>query len=93
MVKMNMRKIKDATEQLKDENNLIEKQHRSIICFNCSNPATHKLIRGLGGYPNYRESLICNMCSDSIQKLRDYEWDINGIIGIYKLKRYLKKNI
>ena len=28
MNKMNMRKIRDATEQLKDENNSIEKRHR-----------------------------------------------------------------
>ena len=85
MVKMNMRKIKDATEQLKDEKNSIEKRHRSIICCNCSIPATHKLVTGLGCYPNYHESLICNMCSDSIQKLSDYEWDVHGIIGVYKL--------
>ena len=82
-----MRKIRDATEQLKDENNSIEKRHRSITCctFLCSNPATHKLVTGLGCYPNYHESLLCNMCSDSIQKLSDYEWDVNGIIGVYKL--------
>ena len=35
-----MRKIRDATEQLKDENNSIEKRHRSIICCNCSIPQT-----------------------------------------------------
>ena len=87
MVKMNMRKIKDATEQLKDENNSIEKRYRSITCctFLCSNPATHLLVTGLGCYPNYHESFICNMCSDWIKKLSDYEWDFNGIIGVYKL--------
>ena len=87
MNKMNMRKIKDATEQLKDENNLIGKRHRSIICctFLCSNPATHLLVTGLGCYPNYHESLLCNMCSESIQKLSDYEWDVHRIIGVYKL--------
>ena len=84
---MNMRKIKDATEQLKDENNSIERFYRSITCctFLCSNPATHKLVTGLGCYPNYHESLFCNMCSDSIQKLSDYEWDAHRIIGVYKL--------
>ena len=51
MNKMNMRKIEDVTEQLKDENNSIEKRHRSIICCNCSIPATHKLVTGLGCYP------------------------------------------
>ena len=85
MVKINMRKIKDTTEQLKDENNSIEKRYRSIICCNCSNPATHKLVTGLGRYPNYHESLLCNMCSDSIQKLSAYEWDVHRIIGVYKL--------
>ena len=35
MNKMNMRKIKDSNEQLKDENNSKEKRHRSIICCNC----------------------------------------------------------
>ena len=82
-----MRKIKDATEQLKDENNSIERRYRSITCctFLCSNPATHLLVTGLGCYPNYHESLLCNMCSDSIQKLSYYEWDDNGIIGVYKL--------
>ena len=85
MVKINMRKIKDTTKQLKDENNSIEKRYRSIICCNCSNPATHKLVTGLGCYPNYHESLLCNMCSDSIQKLSDYEWDVHRIIGVYKL--------
>ena len=85
MVKMNMRKIRAKTKELKAENDLIERRHRSIICCTCSNPATHKLVTGLGCYPNYHESLICNMCSDSIQKLNDYEWDVHGIIGVYKL--------
>ena len=85
MVKMNMRKIREKTKELKAENDLIERQHRSIICCKCSNPATHKLVTGLGCYPNYHESLICNTCSDSIQKLNDYEWDVHGIIGVYKL--------
>ena len=85
MVKINMRKIKDTTEQLKDENYSIERQYRSIICCNCSIPATHKLVTGLGRYPNYHESLLCNMCSDSIQKLSDYEWDVHRIIDVYKL--------
>ena len=85
MVKINMRKIKDTTEQLKDENNSIEKRYRSIICCYCSNPATHKLVTGLGCYPNYHESLLCNMCSDRIKKLSDYQWDVHRIIGVYKL--------
>ena len=85
MVKINMRKIKDTTEQLKDENYSIERRYRSIICCNCSIPATQKLVTGLGRYPNYHESLLCDMCSDSIQKLSDYEWDVHRIIGVYKL--------
>ena len=85
MNKLNMRKIKDTTKKLKDENDLIERRYRSIICCKCSKPATHILVTGLGCYPNYHESLICNMCSDSIQKLSDYEWDVHGIIGVYKL--------
>ena len=87
MVKINMRKIKETTEQLKDENDLIERRYRSITCctFLCSNPATHLLVTGLGCYPNYHESLLCNMCSDSIQKLSDYQWDVRGIIDVYKL--------
>ena len=84
---MNMRKIKEATEQLKDENNSIEKRHRSIICctFLCSNPATYLLVRRFEFNLNYHESFICNMCSDWIKKLSDYEWDFNGIICVYKL--------
>ena len=85
MNKINMRKIRDTTKKLKDENDLIERRYRSIICCKCSKPATHILVKGLGCYPNYHESLICNMCSDSIQKLSDYEWDVHGIIGVYKL--------
>ena len=85
MVKMNMKKIKDTTKRLKDENNSIERRYRSTIrCF-CSIPATQKVVTGLDCYPNYRESLVCNMCSDWIQKLSDYEWDYHGIIGVYKL--------
>ena len=30
-------------------------------------------------------STVGNMCSDSIQKLSDYEWDDHRIIGVYKL--------
>ena len=69
MNKMNMRKIRDTTKELKDENDLIERRYRSITCctFSCSNPATHLLVTGLGCYPNYHESLLCNMCSDSIK--------------------------
>ena len=85
MVKINIRKIKDATEQLKDENDLIERRYRSIICCKCSNKATYLLVRHFDGNPNYHESFICNMRSDWIKKLSDYEWDFNGIIGVYKL--------
>ena len=80
-----MRKIRDTTKELKDENDLIERRYRSITCCNCSITATHILVTGLGCYPNYHESLLCNMCSDSIQKLSDYEWDVHRIIGVYKL--------
>ena len=85
MNKINMRKIRDTTKKLKDDNDLIERRYRSIICCKCSNPATHLLVTGLGCYPNYHESLICNMCSDWIKILSDYEWDVHGIIGVYKL--------
>ena len=81
-----MRKIRDTTNELKDENDLIEMRYRFVICstFMCSNPATHLLVTGLGCYPNYHKSLLCNMCSDSIKKQSDYEWDYHGIIGVYK---------
>ena len=85
MVKMNMRKVEDTTKQLKDENDSIKRQYRSVICYTCSIPAMHKLATSLGCYPNYFESFICNMCSDSIQKLSDSEWDVHGVIGVYKL--------
>ena len=85
MNKMNMRKIRDTTKELKDENDLIERQYRSTICFKCSNPATHLLVRRFDFDPNYHESFICNMCSDRIKKLSDYEWDLNKIVGVYKL--------
>ena len=85
MVKMNMRKIEDMTKRLKDDNNSIERRYRSVTCCNCSIPATQKLVTGLGCYHNYFESLLCNMCKDLIQKLSNYEWDIHGIIGVYKL--------
>ena len=87
MNKMNMRKIRDTTKELKDENDLIERRYRSITCctFLCSNPATHLLVRRFDFNPNYHESLLCYKCSDSIQKLSDYEWDANRIIGVYKL--------
>ena len=85
MNKINMRKIRDTTKKLKDDNDLIERRYRSIICCKCSNPATHLLVTGLGCYPNYHESLICNMCSDWTKILSDYEWDVHGIIGVYKL--------
>ena len=51
MVKMNMRKIKDTTEQLKDENNSIEKRHRSIICCNCSKSSNTQTSYRLGLLP------------------------------------------
>ena len=85
MNKINMRKIRDTTKKLKDDNDLIERRYRSIICCKCSNPATHLLVTGLGCYPNYHESLICNMRSDWIKILSDYEWDVHGIIGVCKL--------
>ena len=85
MVKMNMRKIEDTTKQLKDESDLIKRRYRFVICSICSNPATHKLVTGLDCYPNYFESLLCNVCSDRIQKLSDYQWDDRGIIDVYRL--------
>ena len=36
-------------------------------------------------YEEEKVAFICNMCSDSIQTLSDYEWDDHGIIGVYKL--------
>ena len=82
---MNMGKIEDTTKQLKDENDSIKRPYMSVICCTCSIPATHKLVTGLVCYPNYFESFICSMCLDSIQKLSDYEWDVHGNIGVYKL--------
>ena len=83
---MNMGKIEDTTKRLKDENNSIERQYRSVIYYICSIPATHKLVTGLGCcYPNYHESTICNMCSDTIQKLSNYELDDLWIAGVCKL--------
>ena len=82
---MNMGKIEDTTKQLKDESDLIKRRYRSVICSIYSNPATHKLVTGLGCYPNYFESLLCNVCSDRIQKLSDYQWDDRGIIDVYRL--------
>ena len=42
MVKMNMEKIEDTTKQLKDENDLIKRQYRSVTCCTYSIPAMHK---------------------------------------------------
>ena len=85
MVKMNIKKIKDTTKQLKCDNYSIDKRYRSVICCFCSIPATHVLVTGLDCYPEFCEDLICNVCADSIQKLSNYEWDDQGIIGLYEL--------
>ena len=62
MVKMNMKKIKDMTKQLDDENNSIERGYRSVICCFCSIPATRVQVAGLGCYPDYCKNPVCNMC-------------------------------
>ena len=82
-----MRKIIDTTKELKDDNDLIERRYRSITCctFLCSNPATHLLVRRFDFNPNYHETYICNTCSNRIKKLSDFEWDLNRIVGAYKL--------
>ena len=75
-----MREIKDTTKKLKDEN-------ESIKCstYMCPNPTSHILVTGLGCYPNYCESYLCNKCSDRIQKLSDYQWDVLGIIDVVRI--------
>ena len=39
---------------------LIERQHRSIVCKHCGDqPVTHLLVKGIGKFPNYTDTLIC----------------------------------
>ena len=85
MNKMNMRKIRDITKELKDENDLIERRYRSITCctFLCSNPATHLLVKG--GCPNYFEYLICRKCVKFYYGLSSFDWDNLNIVDVYKL--------
>ena len=75
-------------EQLKNENNLIEKRHESISCntFMCSNPVTHLLVKkGLVRHSDYRISHVCNGCAKWVNGLSDFNWDYNMIVGVYKL--------
>ena len=67
-----------STKMVKFENQL---------CSNCSGLrfAKHILVKGLGCYPNYRGSFVCDVCSNRIEKLNDYEWDVNGIIDLYAI--------
>ena len=83
MIKINMRKIRNTTKELNDDNYLIELRYRSIVCctYMCTLPATYKLVTDR--FPNYHESFLCNKCSNSIKKLNIYQW--RGIIGLYRL--------
>ena len=86
-IDIEMKKIRTITKKLKDENEIIERRYESIKCrtFMCPNPISHILVTGLGRYPNYCESYLCNKCSDRIQKLSDYQWDVLGIIDVMRI--------
>ena len=83
MNKMNMIKIRDTTKELNNENKFLEWVYMSTICSKCKNPATYILVRGFAD--KYHEDRLCNTCSNYIKKLSDFEWDLNEIVGVYKL--------
>ena len=86
-IDIEMKKIRDITKKLKDENEMIERHYESIKCitYMCPNLISHILVTGLGCYPNYCESYLCNKCSGRIQKLSDYQWDVLGIIDVVRI--------
>ena len=86
MVKVNMIKIEDTTKQLKDENELIDERYRATTCcYHRDRPSSHILVTGQGNYPNYNEFFICKWCADWFDEQDCYEWDVQGIIGVYEL--------
>ena len=83
-----MSKINRLERNLASANREINKKYNEIICnFDsyCYFPATYKLITGIGKYPNYTETMICDKCSNHINKLNCYQLDIIDFVDLYKL--------
>ena len=83
-----MLKINRLERNLASINHKIDNKYNRIICnFDslCYFPATYKLIIGIGKYPNYTETMICDKCSNYINKLNCYQLDIIDFVDLYKL--------
>ena len=83
-----MLRINRLERKLASINHKIDKKYDLIVCnFNkyCDLPATYKLITGIGKYPNYTETMICDRCSNYINKLNCYQLDIIEFVTLCKL--------
>ena len=83
-----MLKINRLERNFASINHKIDKKYNRIICnfdSHCYFPATYKLITGIGKYPNYTETMICDKCSNHINKLNCYQLDIIDFVDLYKL--------
>ena len=81
-----MVKVNFEDKQLKDENELIDERNKATTCcYHRDRPSSHILVTGQGIYPNYNEFFICKSCVDWFDEQHCYEWDAQGIVGVYEL--------
>ena len=74
MVKMNMRKIKDTTKRLNDENESIDERYRATTCsYRRDISSTHLIVTGVGRFPNYGKCYICKSFADFFDSSSGYE--------------------
>ena len=86
MAKMNMRKIEDTTKRMEGEDSLIEMRYKATMCcHHRDRPSSHILVTSQGNYPNYNEFFTCKSCADWFDEQDCYEWDAQGIVGVYDM--------
>ena len=83
-----MSKINKLEREISSINREMNKNYYRITCnfdSHCYFPVTYKLITGIGKYPNYTETMICDECSNCINNLNCYQLDIIDFVDLYKL--------
>ena len=80
-----MLKINRLEQKIASINDETDKRYNQIICKCCVSPSTHLLFTGLGRFPNYVETMLCDKCADYIDNLNCNQLDIMGFVDLYKL--------
>ena len=80
-----MKKINRLERVIEVRSDNLDMRYKMLICKKCILPATYMLVQGLGEFPNYLETFICDKCARYVNSFNSFQLDIIGFVDLYKL--------